>query len=140
MYGQCGGTWWTGSTICCAGLSCFFYDPSYSQCLTATNVSSTTVSTSSSTTISYDNITRNNATTGSYWDCCKVSCGWPGKASVTSPAETCYIDGVTAIDSNTVSFCNGGSSYMCINQQPWNVSSNLSYGFAGAGIIVSHFY
>jgi hypothetical protein len=28
---------------------------------------------------------------------------------------------------------------MCTNQQPWNVSSSLSYGFAGTVIIVSAF-
>jgi hypothetical protein len=73
------------------------------------------------------------------WDCCKVSCGWPGKASVTSPAQTCIQDGITAIDSNTASACNGGSAYVCNNQQPWNVTATLSYGYAGAFIMVSQF-
>jgi hypothetical protein len=140
MYSQCAGIGWTGLTNCCAGSSCLYNSDYYSQCAPTPDASPTLISSSSSTTISYDNITRQNASTGTYWDCCKVSCGWPNKASVTNPAQTCQQDGVTAIDSNTQSFCNGGSAYMCINQQPWNVSSNLSYGYAGAGLIVSDFY
>ncbi len=71
-----------------------------------------------------------------YWDCCKASCGWAGKASVTNPVETCAQDGVTPVNDNTQSGCNGGSAYMCNNQQPWNVSSTLSYGYAAAYISV----
>jgi hypothetical protein len=28
-----------------------------------------------------------------YWDCCKPSCAWPGKAKVYRPVETCYKNG-----------------------------------------------
>jgi len=49
------------------------------------------------TKVSYFNDSRVNATISTYRDCCKVSCGWPNKASVTSPPETCAQDGVTAI-------------------------------------------
>ena len=73
-----------------------------------------------------------------YWDCCKGSCGWPGKASVTNPVKTCARDGITQVDVNTQSGCNGGSAYMCNNQQPWNVSSTLSYGYAAAHISVRY--
>ena len=72
-----------------------------------------------------------------YWDCCKASCGWPGKAAVSNPVQTCSQDGVTTVDKNTQSGCTGGTAYMCNNQQPWNVSATLSYGFAAAAIIVS---
>ncbi len=70
------------------------------------------------TTVSYFNDSSQNATISTYSDCCKVSCGWPNKASVTSPPETCAQDGVTAINSNTQSVCDGGSSYICTDQQP----------------------
>jgi hypothetical protein len=44
------------------------------------------------------------------------------------------------VDPNTQSVCGGGGisgpAYMCTNQQPWNVSSTLSYGFAAADISV----
>jgi hypothetical protein len=50
--------------------------------------------------------------------------------------QTCEQDGVTPIDSNTQSACVSGSAYMCNNQQPWNVSSTLSYGYAAAVISV----
>jgi hypothetical protein len=94
-------------------------------------------STRSSITRSNANNTRQNATTNAYWDCCKVSCGWPGKAYVTSPAQTCAHDGYTTIGNNTQSVCNNGSAYMCNNQYPWNVNATLSYGYAGAYITVS---
>ena len=74
---------------------------------------------------------------GSYWACCKPSCAWPGKAAVTKTVTSCAQDGITAVNENDMSACNGGSSYMCLDQQPWNVSETLSYGYVGANIIVS---
>ena len=74
-----------------------------------------------------------------YWDCCKASCGWEGKASVSQPVLTCQSDGVKPIGVNEQSGCNGGPAYMCNNQQPWNVSSTLSYGYAAAYIAVSNY-
>jgi len=102
-------------------------------------------SSSSSTTTSRSITSSTAASLGSnfstgvttrYWDCCKASCGWPGKASVTNPVETCARNGVTPVDPNAQSGCGGGPGYMCTNQQPWNVSSTLSYGYAAAYISV----
>ncbi|CAF1079720.1 unnamed protein product [Rotaria sp. Silwood1] len=79
----------------------------------------------------------NTGTTGvttRYWDCCKASCAWPGKAQVTNPVKTCSSDGVTAVDSNAQSGCDGGNAYMCNNQQPWSVNTTLAYGYAAANI------
>ena len=70
-----------------------------------------------------------------YWDCCKPSCSWSGKANVNSPVKACLADGVTAADVNAQSGCNGGNSYMCSNQQPFAVNSTLAYGFAAASMI-----
>jgi len=72
-----------------------------------------------------------------YWDCCKPSCAWDGKASVNKAVDTCNIDG-TSID--TISYgkngCeDGGVSYMCKAQQPWAVNDNLAYGFAAAKLV-----
>ena len=50
--------------------------------------------------------------------------------------KTCARDGITSVDVNAQSGCNGGGAYMCNNQQPWNVSSTLSYGYAAAYINV----
>ncbi|CEG75092.1 Putative Endo-beta-1,4-D-glucanase [Rhizopus microsporus] len=47
-----------------------------------------------------------------YWDCCKASCSWPGKADVTAPVDTCAKNGVSIVDDNTQSGCNGGSGYI----------------------------
>lgn len=158
VYGQCGGTGWTGATQCCAGSTCAYKDQYYSQCLptsTASTASSSTAKPSSSssttakstttssttvhTTTTAGNDGRQNGVTTRYWDCCKASCGWSGKASVTNPVKTCAPDGITAVDVNTQSGCNGGTAYMCNNQQPWNVSSTLSYGYAAAYIAVRKF-
>ncbi|KAJ6631247.1 putative endoglucanase type K, partial [Pseudolycoriella hygida] len=64
-----------------------------------------------------------------YWDCCKPSCGWPGKPPFTAPVRTCAKNGVNVVDSNTP------TSYTCNNNQPWAVNSTLSYGFAAANIL-----
>ncbi|KAI9243291.1 endo-beta-D-1,4-glucanase [Sporodiniella umbellata] len=75
-----------------------------------------------------------NGETTRYWDCCKPSCSWPGKASVSSPVGSCNKDGKTLADSNVQNGCVGGSSYTCNNNQPWVVNDNLAYGFAAASI------
>ncbi|KAF2127894.1 glycoside hydrolase family 45 protein [Dothidotthia symphoricarpi CBS 119687] len=64
-----------------------------------------------------------------YWDCCKSSCGWPGKANVNQPIRSCDKSDNPLADMNTQSACNGGSAYMCTNQSPWAVNTNLAYGF-----------
>jgi len=69
-----------------------------------------------------------------YWDCCKPSCAWSGKASVSSPVGTCSADGSRISDVNAKSGCDGGNAYMCTDQQPWAINDQLSYGFAAAAI------
>lgn len=68
-----------------------------------------------------------------YWDCCKPSCAWPGKASVSSPALTCDKND-NPLDANAQSGCNGGNAYACTNNSPWAVNDNLAYGFAATAI------
>ncbi|EME46279.1 glycoside hydrolase family 45 protein [Dothistroma septosporum NZE10] len=65
-----------------------------------------------------------------YWDCCKPSCAWSGKASVTAPVTTCGKNDQPLSDANAASGCDGGSAYMCSSQSPWAVSDSLAYGFA----------
>lgn len=67
-----------------------------------------------------------------YWDCCKPSCAWSGKASVSNPVNTCDINDNLLSDVDTKSACDGGDAYYCSNQGPWAVDDNLSYGFAAA--------
>ncbi len=146
-YIQCGGINWTGSTQCCSGSTCQYGNPYYYQCLPgngASTSSSSTVqasgSSSSTAASSSTSFVSNGGTAGittRYWDCCKVSCSWSNKATVTSPVESCAAGGITPVnDPNTVSGCNGGTSYTCSNQQPWNVSSTLSYGYAAVNLAV----
>ncbi len=75
-----------------------------------------------------------------YWDCCKASCAWPGKAATdnSKPVATCGKDGDTILDPNSVNACggggNGGPTWTCNNNQPWAINDNLSFGFAAASI------
>ena len=90
------------------------------------------------TTGYHDN--RTISLSGAYWGCCKPSCAWPGKIPGGGSAKSCAKNGVTAVNPNDVSVCDSGTAHMCTNQQPWNVSSTLSYAFAGANVIVSLFF
>ena len=66
-----------------------------------------------------------------YWDCCKGSCGWSGKASVSQPIRTCDKNDNPLSDVNAKNGCeSGGSAYMCTDQSPWAINDNLAYGFA----------
>ncbi|KAB2576271.1 putative endoglucanase type K [Lasiodiplodia theobromae] len=67
-----------------------------------------------------------------YWDCCKPSCAWSEKASVTSPVGTCDINDNPITDVDAKSSCDGGEAYYCSNQSPWAIDDSLSYGFAAA--------
>lgn len=69
-----------------------------------------------------------------YWDCCKGSCAWDGKADVSSPVKTCDIDDNPITDTNAQSGCNGGDAYMCSDQSPWAVNSTMAYGFGAVHI------
>jgi hypothetical protein len=70
------------------------------------------------------------AVTTRFWDCCKPSCGWSYKASVSSPVLSCAADG-KPVDLNAGTGCNGGPAFQCSEQQPWAINDTLSYGFAG---------
>lgn len=78
--------------------------------------------------------TSGSGTTTRYWDCCKGSCSWPGKADVSNPVTTCGKDDQPLSDYNTASASDGGDAYMCSNQSPWAVSDSLAYGFAAVNI------
>jgi hypothetical protein len=78
-----------------------------------------------------------SGTTTRYWDCCKASCGWPGKLTVASgsnPVTSCDANDNPITNYNAVSGCDGGSTYMCSTQQPWAISETEAYGFAATTI------
>ncbi|KAK5121271.1 hypothetical protein LTR85_005437 [Meristemomyces frigidus] len=75
-----------------------------------------------------------DGTTTRYWDCCKGSCSWTGKASVSNPVTTCDIDDSPLTDYTVASGCDGGDAYMCSDQSPWAVNSTFAYGFAAVSI------
>ncbi|KAJ7076504.1 lipolytic enzyme [Mycena belliarum] len=61
VYGQCGGSGWTGATTCVSGSVCTFSNPFYSQCLPGTATTATTSKTTATGTTSAPSST---ATTG----------------------------------------------------------------------------
>jgi hypothetical protein len=141
IYTQCGGISWTGTTTCCSGLTCQYINAYYYQCLTPSGASTSSNGGPTASTAPTTTVGNNGGTPGvttRYWDCCKASCGWPYKASVNNPVKTCAANGNDTVDPNTQSGCNGGTAYMCNNQQPWNVSATLSYGYAAAALAVSN--
>ena len=75
-----------------------------------------------------------SGSTTRYWDCCKGSCSWPGKAGVSSPVTNCDINDKPISDANAGSACTGGNAYMCSDQSPWAVNSTFAYGFAAVSI------
>ncbi|KAK3381117.1 RlpA-like double-psi beta-barrel-protein domain-containing protein-containing protein [Podospora didyma] len=48
-----------------------------------------------------------------YWDCCKPSCSWPGKASVNRPVFACDKINNHLSDFSAASECNKGSAFAC---------------------------
>nr|ACN42745.1 beta-1,4 endoglucanase 3 short form [Bursaphelenchus xylophilus] len=106
---------------------------------TTTKASSTAAATTqasgNSADYSYSYISGGTSGTGvttRYWDCCKSSCAWPGKATLKSgPIQTCDVHDQPLNDGgNTQSGCNGGSAYSCSTEQPYAVNDTLSFGFA----------
>ncbi|WIG98707.1 hypothetical protein [Myxococcus sp. SDU36] len=74
------------------------------------------------------------AKTTRYWDCCKASGAFDGKAEVNAPVKACARDGKTPVDAATQSICSGGTGFTCTSNQPWPVNKKLSYGFAAASL------
>lgn len=74
-----------------------------------------------------------NAVTTRFWDCCKPSCSWNGKAKFTKPVLSCdKSDSPLFNDFTAGTGCGtGGTAYSCSDQQPWALNDTLSYGFAG---------
>jgi hypothetical protein len=72
------------------------------------------------------------AITDRYWDCCKPSCGWKGKASFNSPVFSCDNNNNHLTDFDAGTGCNGGNAFLCADQSPWAINDTFSYGFTGA--------
>eukprot|EP00746_Dinoflagellata_sp_MGD_P152437 gnl/MRDRNA2_/MRDRNA2_83670_c0_seq1.p1 gnl/MRDRNA2_/MRDRNA2_83670_c0~~gnl/MRDRNA2_/MRDRNA2_83670_c0_seq1.p1 ORF type:complete len:329 (-),score=36.46 gnl/MRDRNA2_/MRDRNA2_83670_c0_seq1:349-1335(-) len=79
------------------------------------------------------------AKTTRYWDCCKPSCAWPGKAAVSAPVKVCAKDGVSKLGANAKNICGGGGmggpSYMCNSQSAWyDPVKKMSFGFVAGHV------
>ncbi|KAM0329519.1 hypothetical protein ACHAQA_004828 [Verticillium albo-atrum] len=76
-----------------------------------------------------------------YWDCCKTSCAWEGKASslmppasVSAPVLTCDKNDNPLTDANAKSGCDGGGAFSCTNNSPFAINDDVAYGFAATAI------
>ncbi|KAG8974745.1 hypothetical protein FRC05_006905 [Tulasnella sp. 425] len=69
-----------------------------------------------------------------YWDCCKTSCAWSGKAAVTHAVTTCDKSNNPLTDVNATSGCDGGSAFACADNSPKVISDTLAYGFAAVNL------
>ena len=70
-------------------------------------------------------------TTTRYWDCCKASCSWSGKAAFSAPVNTCDINDNPLSNHDATSGCDSnGVAFTCSSQQPFAINDNLAYGFA----------
>ncbi|KAK0644122.1 RlpA-like double-psi beta-barrel-protein domain-containing protein-containing protein [Cercophora newfieldiana] len=69
-----------------------------------------------------------------YWDCCKPSCSWKGKAAVNQPVFACDANNNRISNPDAKSGCDGGTAYACADQSPWAVNSQLTYGFAATAL------
>lgn len=92
---------------------------------------------SSGLTYLSDNLGR--AKTTRYWDCCKPSCAWPGKAQVSSPVKVCAKNGGSKLGANAKNICGGGGmggpSYMCTAQSAWyDPVKKMSFGFVAGHV------
>ncbi|KAH9485803.1 Acetylesterase [Psilocybe cubensis] len=70
LYGQCGGTGWTGATTCVAGSVCNFYNEWYSQCIpgsATTSTASTPPPSSTSKTSTAPTSTPSSSVKPNYW-------------------------------------------------------------------------
>ncbi|KDR69860.1 hypothetical protein GALMADRAFT_912633 [Galerina marginata CBS 339.88] len=69
IWGQCGGTGWTGPTTCASGSACTFSNPYYSQCLpsSATTTAKTTTTPAKTTTTTSSTPTTTSTTKPNYW-------------------------------------------------------------------------
>jgi len=74
-----------------------------------------------------------------YWDCCKPSCAWSKKATVSNPVKTCDKNQNPLSNYDTKSACDsGGTAYTCANNAPFVVNDSLAYGFAAVNIAGSN--
>ena len=72
-----------------------------------------------------------------YWDSCKESCSWPGKADYASPLRSVQRNGELA-NSNAPSGCDStdaNAAFTDPRQQPFVVDANTALGFAATGAL-----
>nr|CAD39198.1 endoglucanase [Mastotermes darwiniensis hindgut symbiont sp.] len=69
-----------------------------------------------------------------YWDCCKPSCSWSKKAQVSHVVNSCTASGQHDTTVDLKSGCDGGPSYVCVDQAPWAVNSSYFMGTAAAAL------
>ncbi|KAI8813161.1 glycoside hydrolase superfamily [Cladochytrium replicatum] len=120
LWGQCGGQGWTGPTTCCAGSTCVYSNPWYSQCLqgsstvATTTVSKTTTTSSKTTTTSTTTRTTTTILPTSSTRATTTTTTVP-KTSTTTKATTSTVPTTTA-PSPTPTSAGGKLPYTGVNE------------------------
>ncbi|KAJ6582626.1 hypothetical protein DFH09DRAFT_1145651 [Mycena vulgaris] len=127
VWGQCGGSSWTGSTLCVAGATCTFSNPFYSQCLPSSSGGTTTTTT---TTTSAPSVPSGQVT---YWfpfgDSYTTTGFDPNGVlpSVGTPLGNPPFPGFTGA---------GGENYVGFDTVTNNKSKILTYNYAYGGATI----
>ncbi|MDR1830842.1 MAG: hypothetical protein LBQ76_08750 [Candidatus Fibromonas sp.] len=84
--------------------------------------------------IDYPDFNGQTGRTTRYWDACKPSCAWTGNSggSPNGTCKSCGVSGSKLSDANARNACESGPAYTCMDQAPWEVNANVSYGFAAS--------
>ncbi|RPB15520.1 hypothetical protein P167DRAFT_533305 [Morchella conica CCBAS932] len=147
LWGQCGGSGYTGATTCASGSTCVAQNEWYSQCITSTTstastTSATTLKTSTSTTtLKTSTTTTSTASTSSatggvkyifsFGDSYSATGFWVGG---TAPSASNPLGNPTFPGSTT----SGGANWVGYLVTEFNPTTALSYNFASSGAAVNN--
>ncbi|KAG8941963.1 hypothetical protein FRC04_003922 [Tulasnella sp. 424] len=121
LYGQCGGSTYTGETECVAGAVCQYSNDFYSQCVAGTAATTTTTSKTSTTTTKTSTSTTKTSTTTSK----------PSTTTTTTKTTTSSGSSSTVPSGALTVGKSGQGKYSTITQALADTSSNIIYVYPG---------
>ncbi|KIM32456.1 carbohydrate-binding module family 1 protein [Serendipita vermifera MAFF 305830] len=135
IWGQCGGTNWSGPTTCVAGTVCNYYNAYYSQCIPSTSgQTSTSSSAVSRSTVTPSVSTRSSSTTSATSSAPTVTSTGYQIRGVSDPVYHLYLqslNGVPVLGPESSSGYFNISGYIRLNSSPYQylniVNATTSY-------------